>query len=287
MAISLNSIQRGPEKKPPRILLYTVHGFGKTTFASQAWKPIFIMTEEGIGKLSYDRFPLCKSYEDVISALDSLMDGKHDYKSCVIDTADGLERLVFDFTAKKGGKANIEDFGFGKGYNLAATHWGEILSRLEFLRDKKKMAVILLSHASIKTFNAPDIEPYDRYQPDLHKVSASYLCEWVDIILFGNYKVYTREVNKTSERVIAEGSGERLLFTEERPAHWGKNRYGLPFELQFSFSAFAKALTEANGKSGKQTELHDRGTQQDDGNIENDIVETVKEETGAEDAPFR
>ncbi len=287
MAISLNSIQRGPEKKPPRILLYTVHGFGKTTFASQAWNPIFIMTEEGIGKLSYDRFPLCKTYEDVIFALDSLINEKHDYRSYVIDTGDGLEQLVFDYTAKYGGKEHIEDFGFNRGYKFAIPHWKKIITLLETLRDKKKMAVIILSHALIKTFNAPDVEPYDRYQPDLHSVSAAQLCEWVDIILFGNYKVYTREVNKTSERVIAEGSGERLLFTEERPAHWGKNRYGLPYELPFSFSAFAKALTEANGQSRKQAELHNRGTQQSDGNIENNPVEIIKEETGAEDAPFR
>jgi hypothetical protein len=32
-----------------------------------------------------------------------------------------------------------------------------------------------------------------------------------------------------------------VMYTEERPAFYAKNRYGLPPELPFSYSAFAEA----------------------------------------------
>jgi len=43
-------------------------------------------------------------------------------------------------------------------------------------------------------------------------------------------------------RTRAVGSGERVLYTEERPAWLAKNRYGLPSEMDLSWDAFINAL---------------------------------------------
>ena len=92
----LETIQRGKQARPPRVLLYGVEGIGKSTFGSQAPKPIFLQTEDGLDEIDCDRFPLATKFDDVIAALKSLAAEKHDYESVVIDSLDWLERLVWD-----------------------------------------------------------------------------------------------------------------------------------------------------------------------------------------------
>ncbi|NYZ70421.1 AAA family ATPase [Endozoicomonas sp. SM1973] len=83
MAISLQSISKTKGMQAPRILIYGTHGIGKTTFAANAPNPIFLFTEDGAGQLALDSFPLLKTYEDVISALNALINEEHDFKTVV------------------------------------------------------------------------------------------------------------------------------------------------------------------------------------------------------------
>ena len=58
MAINLQAISRNTSIQPPRIMVYGPHGLGKTTFGASAPAPIFILTEDGLGRLEVDHFPL-------------------------------------------------------------------------------------------------------------------------------------------------------------------------------------------------------------------------------------
>ena len=51
MAISLASLRTTSALSPPRILMHGVAGVGKSTFAADADRPVFVMTEDGLGKL--------------------------------------------------------------------------------------------------------------------------------------------------------------------------------------------------------------------------------------------
>lgn len=51
MAISLASLRTTSVLTPPRILIHGVAGVGKSTFAADADRPVFLMTEDGLGKL--------------------------------------------------------------------------------------------------------------------------------------------------------------------------------------------------------------------------------------------
>lgn len=125
---------------------------------------------------------------------------------------------------------------------------------LDKLNEQKKMAIVLVGHALVKKFDAPDTESYDRYRLDMNDKSASVIKDWCDVILFANYKVYTKSedagFNKTSHKGL--GGDERVLYTEERPAFWAKNRYGLPFELPLSWQSFATAMSSSCAPVVKQ-----------------------------------
>jgi hypothetical protein len=63
MAINLQAISRNTSIQPPRIMVYGPHGLGKTTFGASAPAPIFILTEDGLGRLEVDHFPVAKSLQ--------------------------------------------------------------------------------------------------------------------------------------------------------------------------------------------------------------------------------
>jgi hypothetical protein len=108
----------------------------------------------------------------------------------VLDSLDWTEPLVWAHTAFMGAKENIEDFGYGKGFKLADEHWRTLLDGLNALR-ANGMAVILIAHAAVKRFNAPDTDPYDRYQLKLHERAAGLVQEWADVVGFVHLETNT------------------------------------------------------------------------------------------------
>ena len=77
----LKSIRKSEAIAAPRVMLYGVEGIGKTTFAAGAPNPIFILTEDGLGSLKVDHFPLARSSSDVMEAIGTLYSEKHDFKT--------------------------------------------------------------------------------------------------------------------------------------------------------------------------------------------------------------
>lgn len=241
MVFDLKSIKKNTSFAAPRVLVYGVEGIGKSTFAAGAPSPVFIQTEDGLGSLAVDHFPVASKVSDVLDAISTLFDGGHDFKTVVIDSLDWLETLIWrDIEAKYDAK----DLAYGKGAMIAADKWREILDGLTALRNDRGMAVILIAHTEIKRFDSPETEPYDRYQPKLQARSSALVREWCDAVLFANYKTLIKKddvgFNKTVSRGIT--NGERLLFTSERPAYMAKNRYSLPESIPLSWEAFESAI---------------------------------------------
>ena len=247
MAISLASVSKDPVIAPPRIVLYGPHGVGKTTFGACAPAPILMPFEDGVGKLEVARFPVLQSWQDTLEALGALANEAHNYGTVVVDSMDWLEPIVWAEVCKRHGKKDIEEFGYGKGYLFACDVWREFFDGLRFLRGQKGMAVVLLAHTEIKQFADPNSDPYDRYQIKLQPRAAALAEEWADCVLFANFRTYTAKADAGFNRKITRGvgSGERVLYTEERPGFRAKNRYGLPAELPFTWAAFSEALVGA------------------------------------------
>jgi len=238
---NLKSIKKNTALAAPRIFLYGVEGIGKTTFASQAPKPIFICTEDGLGSLQVDHFPLATKASEVLDAIASLVNEQHDFGTVVLDSVDWLDNLIW---AEVEATHEAKDLAYGKGAMIVADKWREVLAGLNTLRNDKGMVVILIAHTQIKRFDSPEVEPFDRYQPKLQERSNAILREWADAVLFANYKTLIKKddvgFNKTSNRGIS--TGERLLYTSERPAYMAKNRYSLPDSIPMSWESFAQAI---------------------------------------------
>jgi len=248
----MDRIHTGRRPSPPRLLIYGTEGIGKSTTAAEAPKPIFIPTEDGLDQIDCASFPLATALADVESAMQSLLQDDHDFQTVIIDSADWLERLIWDVLCQQYGVPSIEkvDGGYAKGYTHALTPWRRVLNGLNDLRNRRGMCVILLAHAKVEKFEDPEHSAYDRYSPRLHKHANALISEWVDAVLFATRKIITKTEDsgfgrdRTIAAGLGQGGGERVLRTVGSPACVAKNRYGLPAELPLSWAALMQALTQ-------------------------------------------
>lgn len=241
MAFDLTSIKRGQDMRPPRIFLYAVEGIGKTTFAANAPSPIFIQTEDGLGALDVARFPMVESIDQVRQAIGTLYQEAHEFQTVVLDSVDWLEQII---VREIEAKHDAKDLAYGKGALKQAEVWQELLAGFNALRNDKGMAVILIGHTQIKRFDSPETEPYDRYTPKLQERSNAIVREWADAVLFANYRTVVKTTEVGFKKEVSRGitTGERLIYTTEKPAYQAKNRYALPDSLPLSWDALSNAI---------------------------------------------
>jgi len=242
-------IKSKTESRPPRIVVHAIHGVGKSYFASNAPKPIFLITEDGLTNIQVDHFPLAASLDDVWQYMGMIIKEDHGYQTFVVDTLDWLEKLIFAKVCQDKGVDTPEDIGYGKAYVFAMKYWEKFLQGLNKIREKG-IAIVLLAHNEIKPFNPPDSEPYDRYQIKLHRHAATAIEEWADAVLFANFRTVVTK-GKDNQKAKAVGSGERVLLSTNRPAWRAKSRYPIPDEIPLDFTELMKAI---KGDTAKNTD---------------------------------
>tara|TARA_R110000868_G_scaffold243498_1_gene499476 strand:- start:509 stop:1288 length:780 start_codon:yes stop_codon:yes gene_type:complete len=254
MSFDLTSIKKGVEHKAPRIVLLGVEKIGKSTFAAGSDNPIFlpIKGEEGVDDLNVAKFPRAETFNDVLTAVTTLIKEEHEYKTFIIDSISALEPVIWQHLCDEDGVDNIESYqkGFGKGYTAAVNKLRDLMEGLDMLR-KKGISVIVIGHVKVKRFDDPLGASFDQYQFDIQEKMALTLQRWSDSILFANTEtiVKTEEVGFNKEKKIGKDlSGARFLFTQKRPGHPGGGRgvYGrLPYKMPLDWATFTSAAAEA------------------------------------------
>lgn len=242
----LDQIVTGRTPAPRRVMLYGTHGVGKSTWASHASQCVFLQTEDGLGEIDCHKLPLATSYDQVMQALSELYTDAHRFRAIVVDSLDWLERIIWTEVCRTRNVQSIEDVTYGKGYVLALSQWREILTGLTALRNDRGMMVILIAHAKIERFENPETESYDRYVPRLHRLASQIVQEWCDEVLFATFKLYVKQMDEDfgRTRTQAIGTGERIVYTVERPAHLAKNRLNLPEEIPLDWSAYVQYIVD-------------------------------------------
>ncbi len=264
MVMSLKDVTVGGIKLPPRIVAYGIDGIGKSTFGSQADKPIFICTEDGASRLDVPQFPLCESvpknnawgWESIFDCLRILAKEQHPYQSLVMDTADWGQHLAQEWIVAKEYKGDGSKFdAYGAGYKVLMREWRKLLSALDYLRTNKNMEVILLCHANIKKFQNPLGDDYDIYKASLVDTPSTSIWgltkEWADLVLFMNTKVMVKTESDKATKGKAKMAQKRNIYTKPSAAYDAKVRAGwnLPEEFELNYKIFK---THLNGNNKKQ-----------------------------------
>jgi len=249
--MSLDDVTSGVRNVPWAIMVYGPEGVGKSKLVEDIDDHIHLDIEQSANWLKTKKFQTPTTLQDVYEAIEALFSQDHPYRRLVIDTVGRLEALIFAHVvqaAKKrpggGGIHTIEDFGYGKGYQVALDEWRQVIARLDELRAVRKMDILLLGHTSIRTFKNPDGPDYDRYELRLHDKAGGFIKEWCDAVLFARFEETT---TKIENRVKGAMTGERVLCTQRTAAYDAKNRFNLPEQLPLSWRDLEAAMTKGKG----------------------------------------
>lgn len=207
------------------ILLYGVPKIGKSTFCSEMENPLFLATEAGLNALEVYQIPI-PTWETFLTACKDIAEGKHSFKTIVIDTADQLWKACSEYIRKKNNIQHESDLDWGKGWGLVKDEFSRAVVKLSLL----PYGLVLVSHADtieIKTRTAK----INKAVPTLPKTAREIVLGMADIIIY-------------AESVVTDKEGERRIIHTKPSENWeAGDRLGrLPEVLPLSFSEFKKAF---------------------------------------------
>lgn len=233
------NITSGKVKKAQKVIVYGVEGIGKSTFASQFPDPLFIDTEDSTLHMDVKRFDKPTSWTMLLQQIEYVKVNKP-CQTLIIDTIDWAEDICKKHLMDRNGWSAIDAEGYGKKYVALAKEIGNLLNKLSDVCDQG-INIVITAHAMLRKKEEPDeMGAYDRYELKLEKKTAPLVKEWADAVLFANYKTTIITDSKTDSKKAM--GGQRMMFTNHRPAWDAKNRWGLADELPFDYSQIAQVF---------------------------------------------
>ena len=225
-------------KTPPKpdladltVLWYGQTKIGKSSTCAQTEGALFLATEPGLNALDVYQAPiLC--WEDLLNACAEIVEGKHPFKTVIIDTIDNAYKFCVEFILRKFKVEHESDLGYGKGYALVNNEFQRVLTKLAFL----PYGLFLISHAKEMEMDSRTGK-YTRVVPTLPDKARKIVLGMADMVLFCDLEVSNAENGEQRVR--------RVIRTKPSLYYEAGDRTGrLPEVLDLDFKAF---LSEFSG----------------------------------------
>jgi hypothetical protein len=224
--------QPKPDLADLTVLVYGQTKIGKSTFCAQSEGALFLATEPGLNALDVYQVPIL-SWDDLLNACAEITEGKHPFRTVIIDTIDNAYKFCTDYIVKKAKVEHESDLGYGKGYALVNNEFQRVLSKLAFL----PYGLFLISHAKEIEVDTRTGK-YTRIVPTLPDKARKIVLGMVDQVLFCDL-----EVTK------AEGGAEstnRVIRTKPSLYYEAGDRTGrLPETIELDFRNFLESFNTA------------------------------------------
>lgn len=226
-------------KTPPKpdladltVLLYGATKIGKSSWCSNAEGALFLSTEPGLNSLEVFQVPIT-SWDDLLAACAEIAEGKHPYKTIVIDTVDNAYRMCAEYVCRKFKVEHEADLAYGKGYSLVLGEFQRVLNKLAFM----PYGLFLVSHSQnveIETRTGK----YTRTVPTLPEKARKIVLGLVDMVLFCDIEAAVGSEGRTVAR--------RVIRTKPSLHYEAGDRTGrLPEVLDLDYGRFIEAFTRA------------------------------------------
>jgi len=211
------------------VLVYGPSKIGKSTWCSNADGALFLATEPGLNALEVFQVPIL-NWDDLLQACSEIAEGKHDFRTIVIDTVDNAYKMCSDYICKKFKIDHESDLGYGKGHALINNEFQRVLNKLAFL----PYGLIMISHSQDR-----DIETrtgkHTRVVPTIPEKARKIVTGMVDLILFCDLEMRPGDDGKPV--------WQRVMRTKPSPNYDAGDRTGkLPEVIPLEFNAFVKYL---------------------------------------------
>ena len=225
MAIDLLNItphQVSRDLRGYSVLFYGEPKSGKTTTAAKFPNALLLAFEKGYNAIPGVMAQPINSWSEFRQVLRQLKNEevKARFATILIDTAD----IAYDYVSKyicanakrsDGGMGvdNIADIPFGKGYSLVAQEFDECLRSIV----QMNYGLVLISHATDKTFTSENGQEYNKIVPTLDKRATNIISRMADII--GYSRAVTDDKGVSSVKLFMRGT-QRYMAGWKRRTRW-------------------------------------------------------------------
>ena len=242
--MEINLLDLQPHKVSRDLRGYSVFFYGepksgKTTIASKFPNALLLAFEKGYNALAGVMAQPINSWAEFIKVQRQLKDEKvkEKFSTIIIDTADIAYSYCEKYVCANNGVDTIADVGYGKGYTLVGNEFDEKLRSIV----QMGYGIVLISHATDKTFKDESGQEYNKIVPTLDKRSNNIVARMADII------GYSRSVTD------AEGNDKTLLFMRGTQRFEAGSRFKYtPDYIEFTYDNLVNAIAEAIDKQAEE-----------------------------------
>lgn len=230
--------QPKPDLADLTVLVYGQTKIGKSTFCSQSDGALFLATEPGLNALDVYQVPI-QSWDDLLNACAAITEGKHPFRTIILDTIDNAYKFCTDYIVKKYKIEHESDLGYGKGYALVNNEFQRVLTKLAFL----PYGLFLISHAKEIEVDTRTGK-YTRIVPTLPEKARKIVLGMVDMVLYCDLDV---SAGAEGEPVI-----RRVIRTKPSLYYEAGDRTGrLPETIDLDYRKFLEAFQAASSAPPK------------------------------------
>jgi len=223
-------------KTPPKnalsdltVLVWGGQKIGKSTFCSNAEGALFLATEAGLNSIEAFQSPI-STWEEFLQACAEIADGKHSFKTVIIDTVDNAYRICAQYICAKHKIEHESDLGYGKGWALINSEFYRVLNKLAML----PYGLVMVSHAQEKEIESRTGK-YTKMVPTLPDKARKIVLGMVDMILYCDL-----EVTKNPDGTFAQ---RRIIRARPSLYYEAGDRTGrLPEVIDLDFKKFLEAF---------------------------------------------
>lgn len=218
------------------VLLYGPTKAGKSTWCAQADGALFLATEPGLNHLEVYQQPI-GTWDELLVAARELADGKHAFRTVIIDTVDNAYRMCAEYVCQRFKIEHESDLEYGKGYALVNGEFHRVLNKLALL----PYGLFLVSHSQDKEIETRTGK-YTKVVPTLPDKARKLVLGLVDVILFCDFEPTTGPDGKPTSR--------RVLRTKPSATYEAGDRTGrLPEVIELDFAAFVAAFAQGTPRA--------------------------------------
>ena len=221
------------------VLAYGRSKIGKSTWCARSEGALFLATEPGLNALDVYQVPI-QTWDQLLAACGEIAEGKHPFKTIIVDTVDNAYRMCADHVCAKFKIEHESDLGYGKGWALINNEFHRVLTKLAFL----PYGLFLVSH-SVEREIETRTGKYTRIVPTLPDKARKIVLGMVDLILYCDLEAVTDDEGKTTYR--------RVMRTKPSPHYEAGDRTGrLPETIDLDFAKFTQAFNRPAPKGAAQ-----------------------------------
>ena len=219
---------------------------GKTSTAAKFEKNLLLAFEKGYNAIPGIMAQPINNWAEFKKVLRQLKtpEAREAFSTITIDTCD----IAYDYCTKyicdnalrsDGGYGvdSISDIPFGKGYGLVSKEFDECLRSIVMM----DYGLVLISHATDKTFKDENGNEYNKIVPTLDKRANNVVARMADII--GYSRIVTDK----------DGNNSTKLFMRGTPRYEAGSRFKYtPDYIDFSYQNLVNAIGEAIDKQAEE-----------------------------------